>query len=88
MTEINKSGEINDICTVTIDGVDVGVANTARQIMAGIDIAKAFQTNAELDMPMFVDNAEQITDNNIPVISNQMILTYVDANYPELSIII
>ena len=39
-------------------------------------------------MPMFVDNAEQITDNNIPVISNQMILTYVDANYPELSIII
>ncbi len=88
MTEINKSGEINDICTVTIDGVDVGVANTARQIMAGIDIAKAFQTNAELDMPMFVDNAEQITDNNIPVISNQMILTYVDANYPELSITI
>lgn len=88
MTEINKSGEINDICTVTIDGVDVGVANTARQIMAGIDIAKAFQTNAELDMPMFVDNAEQITDNNIPVISNQMILTYVDADYPELSITI
>lgn len=88
MTEINKSGEINDICTVTIDGVDVGVANTARQIMAGIDIAKAFQTNAELDLPMFVDNAEQITDNNIPVISNQMILTYVDADYPELSITI
>lgn len=88
MTEINKSGEINDICTVTIDGVDVGVANTARQIMAGIDIAKAFQTNAELDMPMFIDNAEQITDNNIPVVSNQMILTYVDANYPELSITI
>lgn len=88
MTEINKSGEINDICTVTIDGVDVGVANTARQIMAGIDIAKAFQTNAELDMPMFVDNAEQITDNNIPVISNQMILTYVDADYPELDITI
>lgn len=88
MTEINKSGEINDICTVTIDGVDVGVANTARQIMAGIDIAKAFQTNADLDLPMFIDNAEQITDNNIPAISNQIILTYVDANYPELSITI
>lgn len=86
MTEINKSGEINDICTVTIDGVDVGVANTARQIMAGIDIAKAFQTNAGLNLPMFIDNAEQITDNNIPVISNQMIMTYVDADYPDLNI--
>lgn len=86
MTEINKSGDITDICTVTIDGVDVGVANTARQIMAGIDIAKAFQTNVDLDLPIFIDNAEQITDNNIPVISNQMIQTYVDADYPELDI--
>lgn len=87
MTEINKSGDITDICTVTIDGVDVGVANTARQIMAGIDIAKAFQTNACLDLPMFIDNAEQITDINIPVIGNQMILTYVDADYFELTVL-
>lgn len=86
MTEINKSGDINDICTVTIDGVDVGVANTAKQIVAGIDIAEAFQMNAGLSLPIFVDNAEQICDCNIPVVSNQMILTYVDDAYPVLKV--
>lgn len=86
MTELSKSGEINDICTISIDGVDVGVANTARQIVAGIDIAEAFQLNSELNLPLFIDNAEQICDSNIPVVSNQMVLTYVDSQYPELYI--
>lgn len=84
MLEFNKSGELNDICSVTIDGVDVGVANTARQIAAGIDIAEAFQQNAELNMPLFIDNAEQICDCNIPSVENQTILTYVDEAYPSL----
>lgn len=86
MTEINKSGDLADACTITIDGVDVGVANTARQIIAGIDIAQAFQMNAELNLPLFIDNAEQICDCNIPDISNQMTLTYVDQKYPTLYI--
>lgn len=86
MTEINKSGDLVDACTITIDGVDVGVANTARQIVAGIDIAEAFQMNAGLNLPLFIDNAEQICDCNIPVVSNQMVLTYVDSKYTDLSI--
>lgn len=87
MTEINKSGEINDICTITIDGVDVGVANTARQIIAGIDIANAFQRYAGVEMPLFIDNAEQICDNNIPTLRNQLVMTYVDENYPQLTVL-
>ena len=87
MTEINKSGEINDICTITIDGVDVGVANTARQIIAGIDIANAFQKYAGVVMPLFIDNAEQICDNNIPTLRNQLVMTYVDENYPQLTVL-
>ena len=87
MTEINKSGEINDICTITIDGVDVGVANTARQIIAGIDIANAFQKYAGVEMPLFIDNAEQICDNNIPTLRNQLVMTYVDENYPQLTVL-
>lgn len=86
MTELSKGGELNDICSVTIDGVDVGVANTARQIVAGIDIAEAFQANAGLNLPVFIDNAEQICDCNIPDIKNQLILTYVDESYPTLNI--
>lgn len=87
MIELSKAGEMNDICSVTIDGVDVGVANTARQLVAGIDIAEAFQMNAGLNLPLFVDNAEQICDCNIPAVENQMILTYVDEKCPELTVI-
>lgn len=87
MTELNKSGDLVDVCTITIDGVDVGVANTARQIIAGIDIAEAFQQNAGLNLPLFIDNAEQICDCNIPAVDNQVVLTYVDDKYPELTII-
>lgn len=87
MIELSKAGEMTDICTVTIDGVDVGVANTARQLVAGIDIAEAFQMNAGLNLPLFVDNAEQICDCNIPAVENQMILTYVDEKCPELTVI-
>lgn len=86
MTELSKAGELTDICSVTIDGVDVGVANTARQIVAGIDIAEAFQMNADLNLPLFIDNAEQICDCNIPPVSNQVVLTYVDEKYPQLTI--
>lgn len=86
MVEFNKSGDITDICTITIDGVDVGVANTAKKIVAGIDIAEAFQMNAGLNLPIFVDNAEAICDCNIPAVDNQMVLAYVDVAYPELKV--
>lgn len=86
MIEFNKGGELKDVCSVTIDGVDVGVANTAKQIIAGIDIAEAFQKNANLELPIFIDNAEQICNANIPAVSNQLVLAYVDENSPKLTI--
>lgn len=88
MTELSKSGEPVDVCTITADGVDVGVANTARQILSGVDIALAFQQNAGLQLPIFIDNAEQICDFNLPALKNQLIATYVssDSNNLELSI--
>lgn len=88
MTELSKSGELVDVCTITTDGVDVGVANTARQILSGVDIALAFQLNAGLRLPIFIDNAEQICDFNLPKLENQLIATYVssDSNSLDLSI--
>lgn len=86
MIEFNKGGELKDVCTVTIDGVDVGVTNTAKKIVAGIDIAEAFQQNAGVNLPIFIDDAVEICTVNIPKIDNQLILAYVDENYPELTI--
>lgn len=87
MIEITKAGECNDICTVTIDGVDAkGTLNTAHKVIAGIDIANAFQRNAGLNLPIFIDDAERIAQENIPEIDNQLILAYVDPECRELTI--
>lgn len=85
MTEFSKSGEINDICTITIGGVDAkGTLNNAHQIIAGIDIANAFQKNADVCLPIFIDDAERIVDENIPACENQMVLAYVDKTCLDL----
>lgn len=87
MTELSKSGDCIDICTVTIDGVDAkGTLNNAHKVIAGIDIANAFQKNAGLNLPIFIDDAERIADYNLPDIDNQLILAYVDKDCPELVI--
>lgn len=87
MTDISKSGDINDICTVTADGVDVkGTANYAKKVLAGIDIANAFQKNAGLCLPLFLDNMESITES-LPSVDNQLILTFADPEYKNLTVI-
>jgi DNA repair exonuclease SbcCD ATPase subunit len=85
MTEISKAGEINDICTVTVGGVDFKTTNTASSVLAGVDIANAFMACYDVAMPTVMDNAEQITDNNLPTVSGQLVAMYVDKDYPVLT---
>lgn len=87
MVELAKSGDIVDTCTVIIDGVDAnGTSNTANKVKAGIDIANAFQKNYGLCLPLIIDNAEQITSDNMPDVDNQLIMTFVDENCKMLTI--
>lgn len=86
MTDIDKSGKTTDICTVTVDGVDVkGTANNAKRIFAGIDIANAFQKNAGICLPLIIDNAEGVTDP-FPETDNQMVFSYADKGYRQLTV--
>jgi hypothetical protein len=86
MLETAKSGEINDICTISIDGVDVNTTNTANKIIVGVDIAQAFMTKYDINLPIIIDNAEQITTENLPQHNGQLIAMYVDENYKDLNI--
>lgn len=86
MTELKKSGEIDDVCSISVDGVDTSVTNTAKKTVAGIDIANAFMTHAGVNLPIFIDNAEHICKSNIPPFDNQMILMYMDENVPTLTV--
>ena len=86
MTELTKAGELVDVCTLTARSVGSGSQNNATQILIGVDLAQAFQANAGLNLPIFIDNAEGIVDSNLPDTSGQLILLYVDESYPQLTI--
>lgn len=86
MTELTKAGELVDVCTLTARSVGSGSQNNATQILIGVDLAQAFQANAGLNLPIFIDNAEGIVDSNLPDTSGQLILLYVDEKYPQLTI--
>ncbi|MBD5381996.1 MAG: AAA family ATPase [Clavibacter sp.] len=86
MTELTKAGELVDVCTLTARSVGSGSQNNATQILIGVDLAQAFQANAGLNLPIFIDNAEGIVDSNLPDCDNQMVLLYVDEKYKTLTI--
>lgn len=86
MTELTKAGELVDVCTLTARNVGSGSQNNATQILIGVDLAQAFQANAGLLLPIFIDNAEGIVDSNLPECDNQLCLLYVDERYKNLTV--
>lgn len=87
MTEIAKSGEINDICKLSMNNVSADGTNTESQINIGIDVSRAFQKKYGLNMPIIIDDAVEIVDPYLPDIDNQQIRLYVDVNYPALTVV-
>lgn len=86
MTELTKAGELVDVCTLTARKVGSGSQNNATQILIGVDLAQAFQANAGVNLPIFIDNAEGIVDENLPDRDGQLVLLYVDSDYPTLAV--
>lgn len=65
MFETLKNGTRQNACTIAIGGVPYGRgANNAAEVNAGIEICAAFQNHFNIDMPIFVDNAESVNEIN------------------------
>lgn len=64
MMSQNKAGDWIPSCTITTDGVQSTVYNKAEKIFSGIDISNAFMSYYGLNMPLFIDDAESISNNN------------------------
>lgn len=64
MMEQNKSGNFVPSCTITTGGIVSTVYNAAEKILTGIDISEAFSKHHNLNMPLFIDNAEGISPEN------------------------
>lgn len=72
---LTNDGE-REVCTALIDGVPYEQQNRATQVNAGIDIVNAFAKAYQVSMPLFVDNAESVT-NLLPTNGQCITLTVV-----------
>lgn len=74
MTETNKSGNIVDTCKVTDNmGISASVTNHASKVLIGIDLALALQKFYDVNLPLFVDDADLINSDNMPTMDNQLV---------------
>lgn len=76
--ETQVNGEIKETCEVTVDGVPYPSVNNAGKINAGLDVINSLSEHFEKRVPIFVDNAESITD--ILEVKSQIVKLYVTKN--------
>ena len=65
------NGALDETCEALVNGVPFGMANTASQINAGLDIIDTLSKYFEISTTIFIDNAESI--NNIIKIDSQLV---------------
>lgn len=87
MTDISKSGELVDTCTLSINGVDRGVTNHANKTIIGIDISNAIYKRYDVSMPLFIDDFEHFTSALDMANDRQVVTLSANPDYPELTIL-
>lgn len=78
------NGGLEECCDVVYEGVPFQSLNNGARINVGIDIIKTFGEKTGTSVPLFVDNAEAVTD--LWTTGGQMILLKVDGKKKELTV--
>ena len=76
------NGSLQDCCDPVVDGVPYADLNSAMQINAGLDCIKTLSEFYNVHVPLFVDNAESVT--NLYNMDTQVIRLVVSENDTEL----
>lgn len=79
------NGSIEECCETTYNGVPYRSMNNAARINVGLDIINALTDFYKVSAPVFVDNAEAVTE--FTDVNSQVIYLVVDCNFEELTII-
>lgn len=82
MFNIMLNGNVEECCETTYKGVPYRSMNNAARINVGLDIINALTSYFKVNAPVFIDNAEAVTDF-IPV-NSQTIKLIVDESEPQL----
>ena len=76
--DVAINGSVKETCVMQIDTngahVDYSDANTAGQIIGGMDVIDALTELYHVSAPIWIDNSECLDKNNEPVSDSQMIL--------------
>ena len=59
-TQVN--GEEVEVCEATYNGVSYGNLSTGQKVVVGLDIIRTIQRHTGVSAPIFIENAESITD--------------------------
>lgn len=78
------NGGLEEVCDATVGGVPYESVNHAGQIAAGLDIIRTLQEHHGLSAPVWVDQAESISD--IPETGAQQIALVVSPNDKQLRV--
>ena len=82
MFNVMLNGNVEECCETTYKGVPYRSMNNAARINVGLDIINALTSYYKVNAPVFIDNAEAVTDF-IPV-NSQTIKLIVDESAPQL----
>ena len=82
MFNVMLNGNIEECCETTYKGVPYRSMNNAARINVGLDIINALTSYYKVNAPVFIDNAEAVTEF-VPV-NSQTIKLIVDESEPQL----
>lgn len=82
MFSVMLNGNVEECCETTYKGVPYRSMNNAARINVGLDIINALTSYFKVNAPVFIDNAEAVTEF-VPV-NSQTIKLIVDESEPQL----
>lgn len=82
MFSVMLNGNVEECCETTYKGVSYRSMNNAARINVGLDIINALTSYFKVNAPVFIDNAEAVTEF-VPV-NSQTIKLIVDESEPQL----
>lgn len=82
--DYQKNGEYKEVCIPTIDGKTFGQStNTGREVLAKLDIIKGLQKFYEQNYPVFLDNAECLSDKTKKRVKSECQIIYLNVSEDE-----
>ncbi len=84
MFNVMLNGNVEECCETTYKGVPYRSMNNAARINVGLDIINALTSYFKVSAPVFIDNAEAVTE--FVSVNSQTIKLVVDESEPQLTV--